>query len=519
MRTIPFLVAGIIFLLNHSCQQPERTPIFDDGTSKYWNTDQAPFYHGVASGDPLQDAVIIWTRVTPEFEGEIKGSWSMATDEAMQDIVQEGAFTTSADQDYTVKIDVQQLEANTTYFYQFEALGKKSIIGRTKTASKTAVDEVQFAVVSCSNYEAGYFNAFARIAEIENLNAVLHLGDYIYEYEVGKYGDSTLGRFHLPDKEIIELQDYRTRYSQYRLDEDFQKAHQMHPFITIWDDHEITNNAYLTGAQNHQPEEEGDYTTRKSFARQAYYEWLPIRDNAEHHLYRNFSFGPLADLIMLDERLAGRTIQVDSIKQANFRSEDRTMLGKDQLAWFKAQLQNSKAQWKIIGNQVIFSKVDISFLGWRNIRNLDAWDGYPAEQDHLISFLKDNEIENTIFVTGDTHRAWAFEVPESIEAYKADSTATVAIEFGATSITSANTDERVSMDTVLQVERMSMSPNFNPHMKYNNQHDHGYILLTLNETEAKAQFKVVGTVKEKNNEEKTDLTATVKSGTHDLILQ
>ena len=517
MKHAIFLILGIL-IFTIACQNQNQDPIFDDGTSKHWKVSQAPFYHGVASGDPLNDAVIIWTRVTPEYAGDIQGTWSVSKNNNLREVLKSGEFITNVDQDYTVKVDVQGLEPDTYYYYQFEALGKKSPIGRTKTVAKDQVDQVQFAIVSCSNYEAGYFNAFGRVAELEDIDAVLHLGDYIYEYEVGRYGDTTLGRLHLPNKEIVELQDYRTRYSLYRLDEDFQKAHQMHPFITIWDDHEITNNSYQTGAQNHQPEE-GDYNIRKSFAKQAYYEWLPIRENEGQHLYRSIQYGSLVDLIMLDERLAGRSPQVDSITQANFRSPDRSMLGKAQLNWFKEQLNNSQAQWKVIGNQVIFSKLDISALGWRGVINTDAWDGYPAEQEEIINFLKNNEVGNVIFVTGDTHRAWAFEVPESIETYKKDTTATVAVEFGATSITSANTDESVSVDTVLMIEKRSMDPNYNPHMKYNNQRDHGYILLSINPEKAVAQFKVVETIKTKSSREKVDQVVSVKSGSHDLVLE
>ena len=518
MKQLTLLICGILLLIT-SCQQRDRIPLVDDGTSQYWNKSSAPFYHNVASGDPLADAVIIWTRVTPEYEGTVEGSWFVARNESMQDVVVSGTFSTDAERDYTVKIDVQGLTANTYYYYQFEALGNKSPIGRTKTAATNTVDQVQFAVVSCSNFEAGYFNAFARIAELEELDAVIHLGDYIYEYQVGRYGDTSLGRFHLPDKEIVSLQDYRTRYSQYRLDEDFQKAHQMHPFITIWDDHEISNNAYQTGAQNHQPEEEGDFEVRKSVAKQAYYEWLPVRDNETQQLYRSFSYGSLVDLIMLDERLAGRSAQVDSITQKDFNSPDRSMLGKQQLAWFKEQLRNSTAQWKIIGNQVIFSPFDIAPLGWRSVINTDAWDGYPAEQAHIIEFIKTNAIENIILVTGDTHRSWAFEVPESIKAYHQDSTATVAVEFGTTSITSANTDESVSLDTARMVEKICMDPRYNPHLKFNNQIDHGYLLLSLKPDEAVAQFKTVQSIKEKVNGEKTDKVIIVKEGSHDLIVQ
>lgn len=514
------LYSSAILLLMIACKQPDPQPAFDDGTSRFWKAEQAPFYHGVASGDPLADAVIIWTRVTTDEAQQIEGAWRIATDEQMENIIQEGSFTTGADRDYTVKVDVQDLAGGTYYYYQFEALGKFSPVGRTKTAVDADEDEaVRFAIVSCSNYEAGYFNAFGRIAKLNELDAVLHLGDYIYEYEVGRYGDTTLDRHHLPDKEIISLQDYRTRYSLYRLDEDFQAAHRAHPFITIWDDHEISNNAYQTGAQNHQPAEEGDYELRKSAARQAYYEWLPVRENEEQHLYRNFHYGERVDLIMLDERLAGRSPPADSVKQENFRSAERSMLGKEQLAWLKEQLRNSRAQWKIIGNQVIFSPLDMSALGRPGVVNLDAWAGYPAEQEEIARFLQRNTIENVIFVTGDTHRAWAFEVPESLEAYKQDSTAAVAVEFGATSITSANTDESLPVDTVRMIERASLNPAFNPHLKYNNHRDHGFLLLSLNASEAVADFMIMRTIRERNTEGRTDRSISVKSGSHDLIFR
>ncbi len=502
-----------LMLFTFACQQSS----FDDGTSQYWKESQAPFYHGVASGDPQADAVIIWTRVTPESEQEITGSWVMALDENMKRVFKRGTFSTNADRDYTVKIDVTDLPPDRYIYYQFEALGNKSPVGRTKTAVNDYIEFLQFAVVSCSNFEAGYFNALSRIAELNKLDAVLHLGDYIYEYEVGGYGDTTLGRHHLPNNEIVSLQDYRTRYSQYRLDEDFQRVHQMHPFITIWDDHEISNNAYETGAQNHQSDKEGDYDTRKSAARQAYYEWLPVREG--NQLYRSFNYGSLVDLIMLDERLAGRTPQVDNAAQEDLRNPERSMLGKEQLAWFKERLKNSRAQWKIIGNQVIFSKMDVSALGWGGEINTDAWDGYPAEQEDIIQFLKTNAIPNVIFVSGDTHASWAIEVPESIEAYNADSTATVAVEFGATSITSANTDELVSVDSTIRIEKSLMDPAYNPHLKYNNQRDHGYLLLSIFPDGVTAQFRMVESVSRRATGEKTDRIAKVRSGSHSLLVQ
>ena len=508
----------IIFLaLTWSCSNvSDATPLPDDGTSKYWKAAQKPFYHGVASGDPLSDRVIIWTRVTPETSAPVELTWKVATDRNMENIVHTGKMTTGPERDFTAKVDVSSLQPNTSYFYQFEALNRSSPVGRTKTAPEAATESLTFAIASCSNFEAGFFNAFARLAERDDINAVLHLGDYIYEYEPGNYGDPSTGRFHLPPKEIVSLSDYRTRYSQYRLDEDFQRVHQQHPFITIWDDHEIANNSYQSGAQNHQPETEGDYDTRANAARQAYYEWLPIREEENAQLYRHIAYGNLVDLIMLDERLAGRTAPAESISSPELDSEERSMLGAEQLAWFEDKLVNSSATWKIIGNQVIFSDVDMAVTRPNSPKNLDAWDGYPAEKRKIINFLKANEVENVIFVSGDTHCSWAYEVPESIAAYKADSTATVAVEFGTTSISSANIDERVGRDTTIMAEQLLLDPNNNPHLKFANMRDHGYLLLTLTGEEAIAEWRYVGTVREQSKEEFSGKTIRVKNGEHEI---
>ena len=248
------IVYGLfVILCCLSCNPPlEQLP--KDINAVYYDAAKAPFYHGIASGDPLKDQVIIWTRVSSSSAKAIEVKWAIGTDEKMANITTSGQTTTDESKDYTVKINVTGLRPNTTYYYQFEALGKKSMIGRTKTTAVDNTDKVQLAIVSCSNYEAGYFNGFARLAERADLDAVVHLGDYIYEYGPGTYGDTTLGknRQHLPAKEIITLSDYRTRYAQYRLDPDFQKVHQQHPFITIWDDHEFANNLYQSGAENHQ---------------------------------------------------------------------------------------------------------------------------------------------------------------------------------------------------------------------------------------------------------------------------
>lgn len=507
LRLTSFL---LLLSLVFACQTKEVYPPLAENTESLRDLSLQPFFHGVASGDPLPNAVIIWTRVTPNTqEPSVEVVWEVASDEAFNNIVSTGTLTTGPEKDYTVKIDVNSgLTAGTNYFYRFKALGGLSMVGKTRTAPKTA-SEVRFAVVSCSNYEWGYFNAYARVAEERNIDAVLHLGDYIYEYGPGRYGDTTIGRFNIPPREILSLQDYRDRYAQYRLDPDLRAAHANHPFINIWDDHEITNNSYKDGAENHQPEE-GDYTTRKGIARQVYYEWLPIRESSIH--YRAFSFGDLADLIMLDERLAGRTKQADSLTDVTLQSEERSMLGTEQLDWFEQQLKNSEAQWKVIGNQVIFSYLNWGFPSY-NI-NLDAWDGYPVEQQKVADLIRSNAIENIVFLTGDTHTSWAFEVTNTPQKDYNPETGegAFAVEFGVTSINSSNSNERAPTDSVLVHEKKIVNTSINPHLKYANMRDHGYLILSLDNEKAQATYKYVETLRERDKRVRTETTIQVNSG-------
>ncbi len=503
-----FYLFSCLLLLASCAEQKPIIPLPEDGTAVFYDQNKKPFYHSVASGDPLDNSVIIWTRVTPEHIGEIPVTWAISTNSDLSNPIQSGTITTNATKDYTVKVDAQNLTPNTTYYYQFEALEGKSPIGRTKTAAKDGQTAVKLAVVSCTNYEAGYYNALARLAERADLNAVVHLGDYIYEYEPDGYSDPTLDRKHLPAKEIITLADYRTRYAQYRLDKDFQKAHQMHPFITIWDDHEVANNVYKAGAQNHQPED-GDFMTRKEAAKQAYFEWLPVRDNATKDIYRTINFGNTVDLILLDERLTGRTYPVDSVSQSEFNAADRTMLGAKQLAWFKNQLITSDATWKVIGNQVIFSPCDISGLGFGSPVNLDAWDGYPYERNQISQFLGNNKIENVIITAGDTHSSWAFEVPSE------DGTNAIAIEFGTPSVTSSNSDERTPVEQVLQAEKLLTT--INPHLKYTDLRNHGYLILSMTKEEAIAEWYYVDKLNAPSDIEMLGKKYVVKRGLNQLM--
>ncbi|NNE15196.1 MAG: alkaline phosphatase D family protein, partial [Saprospiraceae bacterium] len=460
-----------------------------------------------------QNSVVIWTRVTPQYQvSEVTVKWEVSADVNFNKIIQSGTTTTSPKRDYTVKEIVSSLKPNTIYYYRFSAFNVTSMTGKTKTLP-TDDSQVKLAVASCSNIEFGYFNAYAAMSD-ENVNAVIHLGDYIYEYGPDVYGDKSFSRKNIPPHEIITLQDYRDRYSQYRLDPDLIKAHASVPFINVWDDHEITNNAYIDGAQNHQ-DDEGSYDNRKNIAKQVFYEWLPIRET-EHH-YRKFRFGNAMELFMLDERLAGRTAQADSITDPRRFSNEQKLLGDQQMEWLIDNLKSSTTSWKVLGNQVIFSYSDWGYEGFS--QNMDAWDGYPNDQKRLTEAIQKNNIDNLIFVTGDTHTAWAFEATsDPFETYNPKtSEGAIGVEFGVTSITSGNSNERHPTDVVKKHEMKIANSDVNPHLKYVNMRDHGYLILTLDSDKVEADFKIVTTLKERDTSVKSDKKFVVKKGSTKLI--
>ncbi|MGB1042639.1 MAG: alkaline phosphatase D family protein [Tenacibaculum sp.] len=345
MRKITLQILAFLMLITTSvfAQDGVVTKInrrVDVGTiDNFFDASLAPFYHGVASGDPLKDAVVIWTRVTANVSSA-NVTWKVATDARMYNVVAQGSLITNQNSDFTVKVDVRNLQPNKTYYYQFEALGKKSEVGKTRTTPVGDVSNVRFGVVSCSNYQDGYFNAYQELAERTDIDAVIHLGDYIYEYESGGYGyDKKIGRGHLPAGEIITLNDYRTRYSYYRLDPMLRNLHKQHPFILIWDDHEFANDASKYGAENHDDATEGSWEARKQNGYKAYFEWLPVRANSisEFNLYRDFSYGNLADLLMLDTRIEGRGEMTTASKEA--KEKEAMLEAQDQL--FKKQVQKT----------------------------------------------------------------------------------------------------------------------------------------------------------------------------------
>ncbi|MEO3736405.1 alkaline phosphatase D family protein [Shewanella baltica] len=342
------------------------------------NSVPAQFLHGIASGDPAIDAVILWTRVTPESEGDVKVSWQVASDAAFAQLVTTGEMVTNASRDYTVKIDARGLRAGQNYFYRFMTGDKTSAVGKTRTLPEGDVSSVKLAVMSCANFPAGYFNVYELAAAQDELDAVVHLGDYIYEYARGGYASehaAELGREVLPATELLTLGDYRTRYGQYHTDASLQKLHAKVPFITVWDDHEVANDTWRDGAENHN-EGEGDFAVRKEAALQAYFEWLPIRpwrEGNHEEIYRSFSYGNLVDLHMLDTRVLARDKQLDYADYmdpttgsfagerflADVTSTTRTMLGLTQLLWLQGTLLQATGKWQVLGQQILMGKMSL----------------------------------------------------------------------------------------------------------------------------------------------------------------
>lgn len=477
--------------------------------------DEAPaFLHGVASGDPLPDGVLLWTRVTPTVDA-IPGSglgpdteveWIVARDKALTTIVAKGSVTATAASDHTVKADIRGLAPATDYWFRFSAGGTDSPVARTRTApaADASVAGLRFGVASCANWEAGYFSSYRHLAARGDLDAWLHLGDYIYEYGTGEYGTrDTVVRQHAPTHEILTLADYRTRHGRYKTDPDLQALHAKAPVIAIWDDHEIANDAWSGGAENHTEGAEGTWTARQAAAKQAYFEWMPVRPALAGTTYRRLRFGKLADLSLLDLR-SFRSQQV-SVGNGDVDDPDRTLTGRAQLDWLKAGLKSSDTTWRLVGNSVMISPFAIGSLSAALLKplaellglpqeglalNTDQWDGYTDDRREILAHLRANAIRNTVFLTGDIHMAWANDVPVDAGTYPLSASA--ATEFVVTSVTSDN------LDDIVKVPEGTVSAIAAPVIKAANRHvhwvdtdRHGYGVLDITADRAQMDYYVV----------------------------
>lgn len=460
------------------------------------------FSYGVASGDPTEEAVILWTHFEPANGEPVTVDWKIALDSGMSQVVNSGQFDTDVSRGFTVKVDADGLDADTTYYYQFSALDQTSEVGRTKTAMTGSPDMARFAVVSCSSYAHGYFNVYRALSQRDDLNAVIHLGDYIYEYAQNDYDEILLRnkRALAPAHEIVTLSDYRRRHALYKLDPDLQAVHAAHPFIPVWDDHEFTNDAWVGGAENHNEDEgEGDWFERKDIARQVYFEWMPIRESEDGSIKRRVQYGDLLDLFMLDTRIEGRDEQTEFVGgQREARDENRTLLGFDQEDWLYNHLNNSTAKWKLLGQQVMMAQTHVLDID-RYFRDdkivsvlMDSWDGYAANRSRLLDTIENNNIDNVVVLTGDIHSSWASDIARDPYEWwnygPITGRGSLAVEFVCPAVTSPAVPAPLTEAAEAFVRSKS------PHVKYVELTTRGFILLTVDREKVQSDWYYVPSV-------------------------
>ena len=509
-------------------QEKEPSPLFNEY-----------FVHGIASGDPDQTSVVIWTRVS-HVEGNVDVQWQLATDASFNSIVKKGRFQTSSSRDFTVKVIVDNLTTNGKYYYRFIANDVSSPVGQTRTLPVGHIDNLVLALATCANYPFGYFNAYDAIAKDSSIDMVVHMGDYIYEYGIDGFGGSEgkrIGRNHLPNHEILTLEDYRLRHAQYKTDKGSLAMHARHPLIVMWDDHETANNPWMEGASNHQPEE-GDWQARRQASLQAYYEWLPVRDPVHEidrqNYWRHYKFGDLASLITLESRHSGRSEQISLDKnlphlhnkqQAQDFMHDvvgasnRNMLSKDMEAFLEKELKESVdagRRWRIIGNPSVMAKstspplnipffdqlknelqhngqnkqqkklAELIHLGELDIpADFDMWDGYPAARERFYQIAKEAGAQDLLVVSGDSHSYWANAL------YDADEKP-MGVELGSTGISSPRSLMKLGTQAMKKYDELNMA--HNKEIVWADGRHRGYIRLEINQQGGHADFITVSNV-------------------------
>ncbi|WP_172580554.1 alkaline phosphatase D family protein [Vibrio harveyi] len=518
-------------------------------------TPTGSFEYGVASGDPTQTQVIIWTRVTTA-ASYVEVTWQVSRSEDFSTIEQSGTFATDTSRDFTVKVDVQNLNPSTQYYYRFMVGETTSIVGMTQTLPEGSVDKASMAVVSCANYPAGYFNVYKEILkqhQTESFDVVLHLGDYIYEYGAGGYASedaARLGREPSKGTECITLDDYRKRYAQYRQDQDLQALHAALPMIAVWDDHELANDAWKNGAENHQ-DNEGSFVDRRAAAAAAWTEWLPVRENTFSNMliYRQFSFGDLINLMMLDTRLVGRDQPLDYFSLnaptmdaigglvAQSRSADRELLGTEQLAWLMNAFNSQDAKWNVLGQQVLMSRMELpssvmlamfqlfnatdeqkmdalltvnsaisNYLADPSSDtiklpyNLDAWDGYYVERERVYEIAKASE-GHFVCLAGDTHNAWTSELKDV-------SNNPVGVEFATSSVSSPGLEEYLALEPVAIAQMEYTLPHLVSELQWTDIKQRGFMRVTFTPEKAQSTWYMLSSVKDKNYQVTTKMAST-----------
>ncbi|WP_129792922.1 alkaline phosphatase [Sphingosinicella sp. CPCC 101087] len=488
------------------------------------------FTHNVASGEPRPDQVMLWTRYVPAPAASARLAYEVSPTRDFATVSAGGTVTADPERDWCVKPVAEGLDPGRTYFYRFvDAQGRFSPVGRTRTLPQGSVDRFKMGVFSCSNLPFGWFNAYAHAAGRDDLDLIVHLGDYLYEYQRGTYPSlpqALDGRVIEPAGEIVALADYRMRYAAYRADTDLQRLHQMFPMVMMWDDHENANDSWTGGAENHQPETEGDWQARKMAAMRACREWLPVSDRD----WESYEIGDLATLFRLETRLTGRTRPLDlgaalagredlpaalvEFRDGPWRDARRTLLGAEQEAWLAQGLKGSTrrgARWQVIAQQVVMGSLSLppevaAFVAngaSEEVRrrtaaglaaaqaglpfNLDMWDGYPAARDRLLRSAQEAEA-NLIVLSGDSHNAWAFQLErEGVPA---------GVDMAVQSVTSPGYETYVPQASPEDLARALIGGN--PQLRWAEVSRRGYLTLELTPGQAIGEWQFLGTIRERS---------------------
>ncbi len=466
--------------------------------------DSPVFAHGVASGDPLTDRVVIWTHVGSDRDA-VPVAWKIARDPELRDVVASGEVVADAERDHTVHVDVTGLDPGVTYRYGFSAAGEDSPVGRTWTLREKA-DRLRFATCSCAKHNAGFFNAYARIAERHDLDFLLHLGDYIYEASnipaKGQTPGADIGRDFDPLGECRTLDEYRTRYRQYHRDPEVQALHRSIPIIPTLDDHELADGAWAGGSDAHDPEQHGPWDDRKRAAFRARWEWLPVRppDPADPtRAFRRISVDDLADVFLLDIR-SRRDRPAPGPEKGD---AGRSMLGGEQRDWLLGELDSSSAGWRLVASPSIMHRTwcrDPSELLKTALLKLklmdedgqgpdeDQWDGYPAERDALLRRFE--SLEDVVVLSADIHVSIASQLSRN--------GTPVAVEITAPSLTSQNLDEKLKVEprdeTIAASERAFVQAL--DHVAWCEFSGHGYVVCDIDRERLRAEWWLVDGVLE-----------------------
>ena len=488
------------------------------------------FTHSVASGEPGPHKVMLWTRYVPGAGDSARLAWQISRNADFARVASEGMVTAEAEHDYCVKPVAEGLRPGEQYYYRFrDAAGGFSPVGRTRTLPDGRVRRFRIALFSCSNMPFGWFNAYGHAAARGDIDLVVHVGDYLYEYQRGHYpdpGEALPGRLIEPASEILRLADYRMRFAAYRADPDLQRLHRMFPMVAMWDDHESANDSWEGGAQNHQPDTEGPWPDRKAASMRAYREWMPVGDDA----WEDYDIGDLATLLRPETRLTGRSRQLGfgaalrgqrdraaalaAFRDGPWRDEARSLMGSEQEAWLAGALRRSTARgarWQLLAQQVVMGSVALPSEAASWLRpdasaedrgriatgldaaraglpfNLDSWDGYPAARRRLLRAALDADA-NLVVLSGDSHNAWAFDLDLD--------GAAAGVEFAGHSVTSPGYESELPAVDPREIARAAIARN--PQLKWADMSRRGYTTIELSPERATAEWLFLDTVRQRS---------------------